>query len=587
MSSSPTPLAGHWIAQVGSISYLIRSRIECTLAEEIPVRATHPAPGVVITLGPEQLFLDAIKKKLSRFETEDDVFTSHFTTGCCLMVYITSPVTVVPNDIKDYLEAKLTILVILPNPLPEGPYFTLGQHVHHAWRLYPDNLSAFSSTVMLDDEEDGRANETTGPRYRSFHMAAFTDSVSCVPVPSRLYFTTTEQQPLAGLRVTIKDNIHLSGVITGLGSRAYAELHGKQNTTAKYIQSLIEKGAVIVGKTKLSAFAGSEIPPNQCIDYFPPWNPRGDGYQGPSGSSSGAAATVAGYPWVDAGVCTDTSGSLRHPASSHGTWGHRIAWRACSMDGIVPAVPIYDNLGLLARSPEQLRELLDNSGLEKPTTKPKRLIYPMDWYPVANEAQQKMNEAFLQALESSLGIQHTRISLLEEWSRTAPENLRNTALTEYLGMSAIHVNTYYVYHSFDHFRREYPEKFGKQPYVSPAHKARWIRGSKVTDEERDESLDKIQVFKTWFEKEIWRTDDPEDLAVMMVPQGRPGVNYRDVIVEPTSGPTTNSYTPIFTTSMLGCPQLVIPGSDSLLVSLADEALKKAPYLCAPKALFCH
>ena len=32
---------------------------------------------------------------------------------------------------------------------------------------------------------------------------------------------------------------------------------------------LIDEGAVIVGKAKMGAYAGSEIPPEICIDYFP------------------------------------------------------------------------------------------------------------------------------------------------------------------------------------------------------------------------------------------------------------------------------------------------------------------------------
>lgn len=143
-------------------------------------------------------------------------------------------------------------------------------------------------------------------RYQAFHAAAFTDSESCIPVPSRLYFRKSEDRPLAGMRLAIKDNMHLAGVVTGLGNRAYAELYGKQSSTAALVEALVSKGAVVVGKTKLSAFAGGEIPPNQCIDYFPPWNARGDGYQGPSGSSSGAASCVGGYTWIDASLCTDS-----------------------------------------------------------------------------------------------------------------------------------------------------------------------------------------------------------------------------------------------------------------------------------------
>lgn len=97
------------------------------------------------------------------------------------------------------------------------------------------------------------------------------------------------------MRISVKDNMHLAGVETTLGSRDYTELYGKQEKTSEFVERLIRKGAVVVGKTKLSAFAGSEVPPTQCVDYFPPWNPRRDGYQSPPGSSSGAGASIAGY----------------------------------------------------------------------------------------------------------------------------------------------------------------------------------------------------------------------------------------------------------------------------------------------------
>ncbi|KAI1423370.1 amidase signature domain-containing protein [Xylaria sp. FL1777] len=130
-----------------------------------------------------------------------------------------------------------------------------------------------------------------------------------VAVPSRLYFQRSPL-PLAGLRLSVKDNMHLSGTVTTLGNKAYAELYDKQASSAEYLQRLIQQGAVILGKTKLCAFAGSELPPSQCIDYFAPWNPRGDRYQGPSGSSSGAAASVAGYSWLDISLCTDSMVSI-------------------------------------------------------------------------------------------------------------------------------------------------------------------------------------------------------------------------------------------------------------------------------------
>lgn len=149
------------------------------------------------------------------------------------------------------------------------------------------------------------------PKYiRHLSASGFTSfsglGTSSVAVPSRLYYPKSPEKPLNGLRISVKDNMHVQGLVTSLGNRAYAELYGTQSSTAQYVAELQALGAVVVGKTKLSAFAGSEVPPCQCVDYFPPWNARGDGYQGPSGSSSGAASSIGGYPWLDLSICTDS-----------------------------------------------------------------------------------------------------------------------------------------------------------------------------------------------------------------------------------------------------------------------------------------
>ena len=246
-----------------------------------------------------------IQETFDVFLKEDDVFQDAFTENGFLVIKTNARNLTIkdpPKYVEEYLNSRLLTPVCLhvhdADELPLGPYFILDGNIHQAWRLYPDNLSAFSTAVIPDDDEAGL--------FHPFNAAVFGDFQSTVPVPSRLYTTKSPTRPLAGLRITVKDNMHLKGVVTTLGSRSYAELYGKQSSSATYIKLLVQSGAVIIGKTKMSAFAGSEVPPTQCIDYFPPWNPRGDGYQGPSGSSSGAAASVAGYPWVDISLCTDS-----------------------------------------------------------------------------------------------------------------------------------------------------------------------------------------------------------------------------------------------------------------------------------------
>lgn len=54
----------------------------------------------------------------------------------------------------------------------------------------------------------------------------------------------------------------------------------------------------------------------------------------------------------------------------------------------------------------------------------------------------------------------------------------------------------------------------------------------MSEKELDESLEKIQVFKEWVDRYIWNVDDPSTFTIMILPQGRPGANYRDVVGTP-------------------------------------------------------
>lgn len=103
-----------------------------------------------------------------------------------------------------------------------------------------------------------------------------------VAVYSRLYATPSKLQPLAGARVSLKDCYDLAGIKTTMMSRPYTELYGAVEESADYVKKLIKLGAVIVEKTKMTAFASSDEPTDQWIDFHCPTNPRGDTYQSPS-----------------------------------------------------------------------------------------------------------------------------------------------------------------------------------------------------------------------------------------------------------------------------------------------------------------
>lgn len=47
--------------------------------------------------------------------------------------------------------------------------------------------------------------------------------------------------------------------------------------------------------------------PLEAVEFTAPCNPRGDGYQVPSGSSNGSTAGVASYDWLGFSIGTDSS----------------------------------------------------------------------------------------------------------------------------------------------------------------------------------------------------------------------------------------------------------------------------------------
>nr|ODN88537.1 hypothetical protein L204_06392 [Cryptococcus depauperatus CBS 7855] len=581
------------VIQLGSRSYYIRAREEASLAKDGPTGHRDSAvPAVVVHQDAKNASLQAIQDSFRRFLDMDDVFAEEFTKNGFLLLQKPSMghlsgdtlkqhpgaanadqaiAEALSADVIDYLKSRSLMLCVLEGDVdvPEGPYFVVHQNLHQAWRIYTDQLGAFSTTVIPDDTHVTTTQGSHTRLFRSLQASAFTGSDAGVAVPSRLYFKRSSEKPLNGMRIAVKDNIHLNGVVTGLGSKAFAELYGHQTESAQFLQLLISKGAVIVGKTKLSAYAGSEIPPCQCIDYFPPWNPRGDGYQGPSGSSSGAAASIAGYDWLDFSICTDTTGSLRFPATSHGVWGLRASWMSIPVEGIVSACELFDTVGLLARTTSKIQDVVTALGTsEDHGDWPTRILYPTDWFPVNDVRQQRMNDAFVKALEDLLGVTHTKISLTEEWTKSCPEDLCEKSLYDLEAMAVV-LNRYDGYHNFDEFRSQYRERFHKEPYASPSHTDRWKQGAENTPEERKNAFDMILRFRKWVFEHVFSVgNDGRCRTILVVPHGRPGANYRDVKPEVDSSP-------LFTISMMGAPQVVVPSTELTLLQVAQDALKKA------------
>ncbi|KAK3352908.1 hypothetical protein B0T25DRAFT_607010 [Lasiosphaeria hispida] len=68
----------------------------------------------------------------------------------------------------------------------------------------------------------------------------------------------SEEKPLSGLRVVIKDVIDMAGVPTSAGIKAYGMLYGVKENNVVCVDNLLDAGAVILGGVKTVQFASGE-----------------------------------------------------------------------------------------------------------------------------------------------------------------------------------------------------------------------------------------------------------------------------------------------------------------------------------------
>ncbi len=159
--------------------------------------------------------------------------------------------------------------------------------------------------------------------------------------------------PLHGLPVAVKDLADIEGAPTGFGSRCYAQ--GRARRNARFVDTLLEAGAIIIGKTQTVEFAYGSWGTNHALGT--PVNPSVAGHAVPGGSSSGSAVAVAAG-LVPLAVGSDTGGSVRIPAALCGVAGMKPSHGLIPLDGVAPLSPALDTIGPLARDVAGLRLLL-------------------------------------------------------------------------------------------------------------------------------------------------------------------------------------------------------------------------------------
>lgn len=157
----------------------------------------------------------------------------------------------------------------------------------------------------------------------------------------------TDQSPLAGLPISIKDLFDVAGQKTMAGSTVLAD----RTAAAKdcpAVARLRAAGGLIAGRTNMVEFAFSGVGINP--HYGTPVNPADAAVaRVPGGSSSGAAVSVASGA-AYAALGSDTGGSLRIPASLCGLVGFKSTARLVPTAGALPLSTSLDTVGAITRS---------------------------------------------------------------------------------------------------------------------------------------------------------------------------------------------------------------------------------------------
>jgi hypothetical protein len=259
-----------------------------------------------------------------------------------------------------------------------------------------------------------------------------------IGVPSRLYFTKTKEKPLAGVRLGVKDIYRIKGMKGSNGNRAWYNLYPAAEYTGPAIQNRIDAGAQVVGLQKTSQFANGESATGDWVDYHAPFNPRGDGYQDPSSSSSGAGASIAAYEWLDIAIGSDTGGSIRGPAGVQGLFGNRPSTGLVSLDNVMPLSPTLDTPGFLVRDPylwdDANAALYGDNYKSMANTKPK---YPTKINTIGfptnpNTAAAAIISKFLNDLTNFVGGTATPINMASAWAASMPAEANGSPISEFL-----------------------------------------------------------------------------------------------------------------------------------------------------------
>ncbi|KAM7188406.1 amidase [Rhypophila sp. PSN 637] len=441
--------------------------------------------------------------------------------------------------------------------VPPGPYVFMRGKTWQPWRTYYNTHACFMSSFKPSPHDRGKLVVVDAP------IAGLDGRVV---VPSRCYYKPSASRPLHGARIAVNDNIDIAGHKTSLCNRAWMDLYPPKTKHAACVQTMIDAGAVIVGKVKLQAMIMREEP-LECVEFTAPFNPRADGYQVPSGSSHASAASIGAYDWLGFTFGSDTNGSGRKPASYNGCFSIRPSTGITDNDGQFD-MPVFFGRSI-SRFPDFISTWYGTSPMLRPGSV--RILYPSDYLPTPNPAQTELIDKLVSGLEQAVSVERTEISLAEQWKRDTPDGPEHADIAVYLERAGIYPFYHDQYHNSMGFKEKYKEKCGKPPFVHRALHWQWGVGKAISQHERDECWRRSEVYRHWLLEKVFDADSSATVTVMPLPIEAGQPNYRDAELPPYS--LFSGYAALNMSPMSRAPEVTAPGTDLILVDLVERALK--------------
>lgn len=486
---------------------------------------------------------------VDKFDKEDDVYSEGFSK----VLFINSTKSETSTFAED---SMVDALISVDLDLPQGPYFASYVNgelsVFEAYRLYADSQAAFQLGIVPDQENGGFTALPGGLKVAHAQTVA---------VPSRLYFTPTEEKPLSGYRIALKDLYDVKGIKTSGHNRAYFDVYDEAAENSFSVQKLIDLGAVIVGKLKLDQFANLEY----FVDFHAPFNPRGDGYQSPSSSSCGSGAAEAAYDWLDVTLGSDTTCSVRCPAMSQGLFGIRPTWDAISLEGLIPMSPLMDTAGYFTRDAELFNligkhwyggnENISTAYSHFPSTVLTFTEEESSSESFASEEVMKIYNSFLNATIDFLGATHETLDVY-----LSIQNATGETIADLFNQTSNTLTGYYQYFNvYEPLREAYQQKHnGDTPFVDALPLFRFEYGYNQTEAGYNRSLDKKHTVDNWFNSVVTPSPETCSSSIYIYLSNTGSTSYiNGYPTAPTVG-TGDGYSVLLLSSFARTPEVVVP-----------------------------